>query len=256
MAARPQEVDPGQRFAALHKRGDPLILFNIWDPGSARIVAEAGARALATGSWSVAAAFGFADGEKIPLELVLENARRIVAAVELPVSIDFEGAYATSPAGVGGNTRRLCDTGAVGCNFEDGKIGSDGIHATDDQCARIAAMRAAAGTSFFINARTDLFLQGGAPAEVLMEEALERARAYAGAGASGFFVPGLADPVLIGRLCTACPLPVNIYMSAQTPSVADLARLGVARLSHGPGPYREMMGALRQAAQTVFGTES
>lgn len=239
-------------FAALHRAGDPLILFNAWDPGSAKAVAGAGARAIATGSWSVAAAFGFGDGEDMPLELALHNLRRIVAAVDLPVTLDFEGGYASDPAAVAANAQRVRDAGAIGCNFEDRVVGGGGLYPMEAHAARIAAMRAAVGEDFFINARTDLFLaskpdeHGG-----LIDEALERAQAYAAAGASGMFVPGLVDEGLIGAVCASSPLPVNVMAMPGTPPARRLAELGVARISHGPGPYRTAMDALAQAARTA-----
>jgi 2-methylisocitrate lyase-like PEP mutase family enzyme len=239
-------------FAALHRAGDPLILFNAWDPGSAKAVAGAGARATATGSWSVAAAFGFGDGEELPLELALDNLRRIVAAVDLPVTFDFEGGYATDPATVAANARRVREAGAIGCNFEDRVVAGAGLHPIDEQCARIGAMREAIGEDFFINARTDLFLASKSEEHgALMDQALERSRAYAAAGASGLFVPGLADEDLIGAVCASSPLPVNVMAMPGTPPARRLAELGVARVSHGPGPYRTAMDALAQAARTA-----
>ena len=111
-------------FAALHVPGDPLILYNIWDAGSAKAVAEAGAKAIATGSASVAGAHGYADAETLPLELAIAGVERIVAAVELPVTVDFEGGYAVEPELVGRNVAMLAEAGAVGCNFEDQVIGT------------------------------------------------------------------------------------------------------------------------------------
>src|SRR3954464_14174417 len=114
-------VMPGdfETFAALHVSGDPVILYNIWDVGSALAVVGAGAKALATGSHPVADAHGWPDGQNVPLDFALANAKRIVDAVELPISVDFEGAYSADPEEGGENVRRLADTGAVGCNFED-----------------------------------------------------------------------------------------------------------------------------------------
>ena len=148
-----------QRFAALHEPGNPVILYNIWDVGSALAVAGAGAKALATGSHPVADANGWPDGQQVPIDFALANARRIVDSTDLPVTVDFEGGYATEPDEVGGNVGRLADVGAVGCNFEDQVIGGEGVHPLDLQVRRIAAIRTAVGDSFFINARTDLFLK-------------------------------------------------------------------------------------------------
>jgi 2-methylisocitrate lyase-like PEP mutase family enzyme len=113
-------------FAALHVAGDPVILFNAWDAGSAKAVDAAGAKAIATGSASVAGAHGFSDAEALPIGLALANAARVVEAVALPVTIDFEGGYAVEPEGVAASMARLAATGAIGCNFEDQVIGGEG----------------------------------------------------------------------------------------------------------------------------------
>jgi 2-methylisocitrate lyase-like PEP mutase family enzyme len=241
-------------FASLHRPGDPLILFNAWDAGSAKIVAEAGAKAIATGSWSVAAAQGFADGEAMPLNLAVANTRRMADAVELPVTIDFEGGYAREPDRIAGNISALIDAGAIGCNFEDRIVGGDGLHDVEEQKARIAAIRGAADKAdlpFFINARTDLFLKSVPEEhEGHFEEALARGRAYAEAGANGLFVPGLGDEALIARVCAESALPVNIMVwPGVTPPPRRLAELGVARISHAGGPWRVAMKALAEAAR-------
>ena len=247
--------DKFDRFAALHVPRAPLVLFNIWDPGSAKAVAAAGTKAIATGSASVAMANGFADGEAVPLDLVLDNAARIAAAVDLPVTIDFEGGYAVEPDAVAANVARLAATGAVGCNFEDQLVGGEGLHPCAFQAERIAAIRAAAGPAFFINARTDIFLQASPDThdEVKVDAAIERAHAYAKAGASGFFVPGLANLDLLARVCWESPLPVNFMAFPGAPDAAAVAQAGVARISHGPFPYRAAMQGLEDAARAVLG---
>jgi 2-methylisocitrate lyase-like PEP mutase family enzyme len=241
-------------FAALHVPGDPLILFNAWDAGSARAVAEAGARAIATGSASVAAAHGRSDSEQLPIELALANAERVVAAVDLPVTIDFEGGYAVEPELVAANIRRLAESGAVGCNLEDQVVGGEGLYPTDRQCERIRAARAAAGESFFINARTDIFLKARPdPADqAMVDAALARADAYAEAGANGLFVPGLVDLGLFEQVCRSSPLPVNFLEYPGGPSAAEVAAAGAARISHGPFPYYRAMKLLKEAAEAVY----
>lgn len=248
------DSDKFRLFASLHRPGDPVILYNAWDPGSAKVVAEAGAPAIATGSFSVAAAHGFADREALPIELALGNAERIVAAVDLPVTIDFEGGYASDPEPLAANIARLAATGAIGCNFEDQVVGGEGLYPVERQAERIRAARSAAGADFFLNARTDIFLKAKAEThdEAKVGEALERAGAYAEAGASGFFVPGLVDLGLLERLCSACPLPVNFMALPGAPEAADVAAVGVARVSHAGGPYRVAMKALKEAAEAVY----
>jgi len=243
-----------QRFAALHVPGDPLVLFNAWDAGSAQAVAKSGAKAIATGSASVAMANGFGDGQKVPMDFALANARRIVGAVDLPVTVDFEGAYSDDPAEGARNIAKLAETGAIGCNFEDQVVGGVGLHPISLQAERIAAARQAVGSDFFINVRTDLFLK--APQEThdaaMLDEAIERVRAYAEAGASGFFVPMLGDLDMLRRLCGESPVPVNFMTYPGCPSNAEIAATGVARISHGPFPHMALMGQLEEAARAAL----
>ena len=239
------QSDRARAFAALHKPGTPVVLFNVWDAGGAVALQKCGAPAIATGSHGVAESLGFADGEQAPLDDVLYLVRRVVASVSLPVTVDFEGAYATDPAGAAANVIRLIEAGAVGLNIEDQVIGGTGLHAPQSQAARIAAIRAAAvarGMPLFINARTDLFLKAPATDHAaLVPEALARAALYQAAGASGFFVPGLVDPALLTAVVRGTPLPVNAIASPAQQPAATLASLGVARISHGPFPWRAAM---------------
>src|SRR6185503_5804946 len=154
----------------------------------------AGAKALATGSHPVCDASGYGDAQQVPLDYVFDNARRIVNSVDLPLTVDFESAYSTDPEEGAANVARLAETGAVGCNFEDQVIGGEGLHALDLQVRRIAAIRAAVGEEFFINARTDLLLKTQQHDDALIDRVIERGKAFADAGASGFFVPRLAEP--------------------------------------------------------------
>ncbi len=251
------QTDRASTFERLHKKGDPVVLYNIWDTGSAQAVAEAGAKAIATGSAPVAMAQGFADGQNFPFESALENARRIVAAVDLPVTMDLEGAYAEDPSGISENVQRALDTGVIGFNFEDQVVGTSDLYDPQVQARRVAAMRngcETAGIPAFVNARTDLFLK--APVEThdarMLDLAIERARVYADAGADGFFAPGLRDEALIGALCQATDLPVNIIALPSTPPTSRLAALGVARVSYGPVPYRMMLAWLQEQARTAL----
>jgi 2-methylisocitrate lyase-like PEP mutase family enzyme len=243
-------------FAALHVKGDPVILFNAWDAGSAKAVADAGATAIATGSWSMAGAWGYPDGEQIPLDAVCRVVERIVQSVDLPVSVDFESGYARGGEALEENVARIVETGAVGFNFEDQWVGQGVIYCTEEQVARIATARRGAdraGVPVFINARTDIFLRSDPVSHAgHVDEAITRAKAYADAGGNGFFVPGLRDESLIARVCEASPLPVNVLFHPELPPARRLAELGVARLSYGPRPWREMMAALTEAARAAF----
>jgi 2-methylisocitrate lyase-like PEP mutase family enzyme len=251
------QTERAQTFHALHVKGDPVVLFNIWDPGTAKIVAGAGAKALATGSAPVAMAFGYPDGEKMPLDLAIDNFRRIAEATDLPVSMDLEGGYGAEEATVAATVSRAIEAGAIGFNFEDQIVGTSGLHDTAVQAKRIAAAAdaiAKSGVPVFINARTDLFLKTKADGhdDALLAQAIERAKAYADAGAHGFFAPGLASEALIGRLVEAVALPVNIIALPHMPPKAKLAELGVARISYGPVPWRKMAAWLEAEARTAL----
>jgi 2-methylisocitrate lyase-like PEP mutase family enzyme len=241
-----------ETFAALHVPGNPIILYNIWDVGSALAVVAAGAQALATGSHPVADANGWPDGQRVPLDFALANAGRIVDAVELPVTVDFESAYAVDPEEAGANVARLAATGAVGCNFEDQVIGGEGLYPLDLQVRRIAAIRKAVGDQFFINARTDLFLKTQTYDDALVGQVVERGKAFADAGASGFFVPRLSDPRQIIRVVQEVPLPLNVIAFPSAPPKSEWANAGVARISHGPFPHRALMAKLTEMARDAI----
>ncbi len=238
-------------FGDLHVPGDPLILVNIWDAGSAKAVAAAGAKALATGSYGVAGAQGIADGEEFSLDAAIANLEHIVAATDLPISIDMEAGYGDDPAEVRRSVQRAYDAGASGINMEDRMPGEDQLLAPEIFAERLAA---AASTGLWINARCDVFRGGSAKldGETLVDQALKRAKKYADAGAGSLFVPFLSDARWIGAICDASPLPVNILRSPDGPSHAELASLGVARISHGHQPWAAAMNWLKGQAEQVF----
>ncbi len=253
----PTHQENTSRFRAWHISGDPIILYNIWDAGSAKAVASSGAKALATGSAPVAMAQGFSDGEQMPLDLALDNIRRIITAVDLPVTMDLEGGYGVETDAVAKTVSRAIATGIVGFNFEDQIVGGDGLHDINTQSRRIKAARNAAdldSASPFLNARTDIFLKAkpDTHSEAMLDDAIERAHAYEQAGADGFFAPGLADEKLIATLCEKINLPVNIIALPHVPPNDKLCELGVARISYGPVPYRQMIKALGEAAAKTF----
>lgn len=236
-----------EAFRALHLGGTPLVLFNIWDAGSAKAVALSGAKAIATSSWSVAAAHGFVDGERIPLESAVDNLRRIVCATELPVTVDIESGYGD----VGETIRLAIDAGAVGCNLEDSVPANGSLREIAEQRGRIREARKSADAAripLFINARTDVFMP---PGDKRIDEAIARSIAYAAAGADGIFAPGLEDIELISQLVEASPLPVNIMVGDRAPALRELAARGVARVSYGPRPYLHAIQALQVAARAA-----
>lgn len=244
------QTNKTEQFRALHVKGDPLVLYNIWDAGGAKALAEAGAKAVATGSWSIAAAHGFEDGETVPLDLVVQLVERIASTVELPLTVDFEGGYAAAPEQVAENVRRIVQAGAIGINFEDRIMQGEGLYTVQDQVERIQAIRQAAeqeGIELFINARTDLFL-GTDPSShsARIGDAIEREAAYKDAGADGFFIPGLTDQLLIQKIVDAVNLPVNVMMMGELTSIGSVADIGVSRASFGPRPYFNAMSDLKE----------
>jgi 2-methylisocitrate lyase-like PEP mutase family enzyme len=225
-------------FRELHAAPPPLVLANVWDVASAVVVASlAGCRAIATGSAGVAASLGYVDGERIPAAEMLDVVARIAAAVELPVTADLEAGYGDP----GATARAAWEAGAVGMNLEDGD-GPLGEHVE-----RVRASRAAA-PSLWINARADLFLAGRTD----VEEALARAAAYLAAGADSIFVPGVTEADTIGRLAAGIEAPLNVLATASTPPVAELERLGVARVSVGSGLMRVAAAETRRAAKEII----
>ncbi|MEY8739221.1 isocitrate lyase/phosphoenolpyruvate mutase family protein [Bacillales bacterium AN1005] len=249
--------DKAEQFHQYHVKGKPLVLVNVWDAGSAQTIQSTGAAAIATGSWSVAAAHGEQDGEALPFQLVLANLARITKSVDLPVTIDIEGGYGRSTSELKQNISQIMDHGAVGINIEDQLPTGEGLYTVTEQCLRLSAAREAAEQAdipLFINARTDLFLQQAPEQhnEALLNEAITRSQAYAEAGASGLFVPGLQQSQWIKKLCDQSPLPVNVMVTSPEPSPRQLAALGVARISYGPYPYLQVMEHLKGLGQRIL----
>jgi 2-methylisocitrate lyase-like PEP mutase family enzyme len=253
------QTDKAQRFAGLHVKGAPLLLYNAWDAGSAKAIVAAGAQAIATSSYSVAEAQGYRDGEVLPIAFAEQIVAQIAATVDVPVTADFEGGYSEDDRQLADNISRLLDRGVIGINFEDRVVKGSGLYSIDQQARRIAAIRKAAeqkGVDLFINARTDIFFEHSDDAAQVVGEAIDRAKGYGSAGASGFFIPGLVDEALIGRICEAVSLPVNVMIMDGVPSNARLTELGVARISYGPIPYLRAMEVLEQEAKATLNATS
>ena len=247
-------TDQVAAFRALHVPGDPLVLFNIWDAGSAKAVAKAGARAIATGSFGVAESQGFADGEGFPLQHALDVVESVVRSVDLPVTFDMESGYGATDEAVGRSAALAIAAGAAGINMEDRMPGETALLPVAEAAERIAA---AASTGLFVNARCDVYrgLKAENYGQHLIDAVLERAEAYAKAGAGGLFVPFLGDHTAIKTICAASPLPVNILWGPGRGTTAELAALGVARISYGHGPWAATMNWLSGQAKAVFAGE-
>ncbi|MFE3414647.1 isocitrate lyase/phosphoenolpyruvate mutase family protein [Streptomyces mirabilis] len=246
-------------FRALHIPGRPLVLPNAWDTASARLVEEAGAAAVATTSAGLAWDLGTADGDRLDRDRALGAVARVAAAVRVPVSADIESGYAKDAAGVGDTIRAVLAAGAVGVNIEDALYGREGagdggrgpLRPVAEQAERIAAARAAAdaaGVPLFINARIDTVLRGAGG----VEETLERAAAFLAAGADGIFVPGVVDPGTVKSLVAGVEGPLNVLAGPGAPSVAELAALGVARISMGSSIAQAAHAVVRRAARELL----
>lgn len=230
-------------FRALHAGPVPLILCNAWDAGSARMIRNQGARAIATTSAGMAWALGIADGNHLPAGLLLSAAAGIVQAVpDLPVSIDMEAGYSNDPAAVADLARHVVETGVAGINIEDG------TDVPDLLAAKIAAIRRAVGPSLFINARTDVYLRQLVPVESRVAEVIRRGEQYAAAGADGLFTPGLTDRSAIGAIAGGTGLPLNVMAVPGLPAAAELATLGVRRLSSGSALPQYLWGRVAALA--------
>jgi 2-methylisocitrate lyase-like PEP mutase family enzyme len=241
-------AEKARELLRLHTAPELLLLVNVWDVITARVVADTpGTRALATASHSIAAAHGYPDGEQIPRDLMITAVARIVAAVDLPVTADLEAGYGDA----GDAVSRAIDVGVVGANLEDQlKPLPDAVRAVE---AAVAA-GAKAGVPFVLNARTDAFIRAGdKDPEAVLADAIERGRAYLDAGASTFFVPGRLDEPTVTRLVEALGTQtVNVIGVPGSLSLATLQRLGVARVSYGPWSQNVALTALTTLAQDVY----
>jgi 2-methylisocitrate lyase-like PEP mutase family enzyme len=246
--------DRALAFRALHVPGRPLVLPNAWDAASARIVEDAGASAVATTSAGLAWALGVPDGDQLDRERALEALVRITATVAVPVSADIESGFAKDPEGVADTVRAVLAAGAVGVNIEDALYGGEGVlRPVAEQAERIAAARAAAdaeGVPLFINARIDTYLRGAGG----VDATLERAAAFRAAGADGIFVPGAVEPGTVKELADGIDAPLNVLVGPGAPPVAELAALGVARVSAGSSVALAAYAVVRRAARELLDT--
>jgi 2-methylisocitrate lyase-like PEP mutase family enzyme len=236
-------MSPG--FASLHAGPAPFVLPNAWDVASAAVLADAGFAAVGTTSLGVTAAAGLPDGAGAGKELTVALARAVVRVLTVPLTVDLEGGYSDDPAAVGRLVAELADIGVAGVNLEDGR--ADGTLRPTRAHARIVAAAAAAAPGVFVNARTDTFWLPGSGGPDPLSAAVERARAYADAGAAGIFVPGLWDLDGIGALAQEVRLPLNVLWRPGT-DVAAMGRVGAVRISTGSALYRTALSAAVAAA--------
>jgi 2-methylisocitrate lyase-like PEP mutase family enzyme len=244
-------------FRAMHHAPKVLLLPNVWDVASARIIEEAGFGALATTSAGIAFTLGYPDGQKISREEMLARVARIVGAVKVPVTADVEAGYGSRPQDAAETARGVIEAGTVGMNLEDGTDQPAQLVELSLQLEKIRAVREVAmksGVLLVLNARTDVYLeQIGAP-ETRYGETVRRLLAYRDAGADCVFAPGLRDPETISRLVRDVQCPLNILAGPGFPSVPELEKLGVARVSLGSAPMRATLGLVRRMAEELKST--
>ena len=249
------QAEKARKLLALHHGPRILVLPNVWDVASARIVEDAGFPAIATTSAGVANSLGYPDGQQISRDEMLEVVARIVRAVSVPVTADMEAGYGETPEDLAQTAIALIETGAVGCNIEDcPKEASGELFPVDLQQKKLRAMLAAGeklGVHLVINARTDVYLEGIGDPATRLERTAERLNAYREAGAESLFAPGVKDAETIGKLVRAVKGPLNILASLGALSVAELEKLGVARISCGSGPMRASMGLTSRIAKHI-----
>jgi len=253
--AKPNQSELARQFLALHDGHRTLLLPNGWDVASARIFEDAGFPAVATSSAGVAFSLGYPDGQKISRGEMLAVVHRIAEAVHIPVTADVEAGYGTKPEDAAETARQVIAAGAVGMNLEDAI--PDKPDALADLNLQIEKIRAVneiserAGIAFVLNARTDVFLAEIGAAETRLARAIERLNAYREAGAQSLFAPGVKDQETIAQLANGVRGPVNILATAGTPPLAELEKLGVARVSVGSGPMRATLGLTARIARQL-----
>lgn len=242
-------VEAAARFRALHAPGQLLVLPNVWDAASARLVEAVGGTALATSSAAVAWAHGAPDGERLPFDQLLAVTRDILRAVRVPVSVDLERGYGASAADVADAVRRLAALGVAGVNLEDG-IEPPEVLASKLSASREALQRE--GLDVFLNARTDVLLRRIVSGPQALDEVVRRAKRYVDAGCDGVFVPGLSTAEALARVVAEVQVPVNVWAAPTLPPVEQLKTIGVRRVSVGPRIALTALSAAKRDAEQVL----
>ena len=248
------QADKAEAFRSLHDRRRVLILPNAWDVPSARVFEDEGFPAVATSSAGMMVSLGYPDGEEIPKREFLSAVRRIASVLSVPLSADVVGGFGTDPEGVARSVRAVVKAGAVGINIEDFAHSSKKLFAVEKQEARLRALvrlRDAVKVPFVINARTDALRYAAGDDEEKLGEAIRRAQAYRDVGADCVYPMGLTDAPSISEFVRALDFPVNVMVRKGLPPVADLQRMGVARVSFGPSASYASMGLLHRASREV-----
>lgn len=248
-----------ETLRALHVPGRPLVLVNAWDAATASLIERAGASAVATSSAAAANALGYPDGGHIGRDRMLAAVAVIAAAVAVPATADLEAGYGDDPEDAAATARGVLAAGAVGLNLEDTAGGDSAtLLPIEGFVAKIAAVHAVAadtGVPLVLNARTDVFIGEVGEPESRLEHAIARGRAYIAAGADCVFVPAVTDSDLIAALVRELEGPVSVLATSSSPPLPELARLGVARVSVGSGPYRAALALTARIAAAAYERE-
>jgi 2-methylisocitrate lyase-like PEP mutase family enzyme len=233
------KAETAKNFHHLHDGPDVLLLPNAWDAGSARLMESLGAKAVATTSAGVAWTHGYPDGDVLPVRMLVATVVAIARTIRVPLTVDVEGGYSDDPAAVEETVARVVEAGAVGINIEDGSGAPDLLGLKIERAKRAGQHF---GIDLFVNARTDVYLRGLAPEGKRVAEVLRRAELYRNAGANGMFVPGLREPGEIRAVAADAGLPLNVMAWPGLQEAAELAQLGVRRLSAGSGISQALWG--------------
>jgi len=255
-----KQAEKAERFRKLHHGPQVLLLPNAWDVASARILEECGHPAIATSSAAVAYSLGYVDGQRISRDEMLEVAGRIARAADIPVTADLEAGYGTTPKEMADTVKAAIAAGIIGMNLED-ITGDDESSLVDLplQMEKIRAIREAAssaGVPFVLNARTDIYLMPIGPEATRFERTVERLRAYREAGADCLFAPGVYDLETIKKLVKAVEAPLNILANPACPSIPEMEKAGVARVSAGSGIMRAAMGLVQRIGREMLDERS
>ena len=249
-----QQSEKAEGFRALHDRRRVLILPNAWDVPSARVFEDVGFPAVATSSAGMMVSLGYPDGEEIPRREFDSAVARIARVLSVPLSVDVVGGFGGSPDDVVKSVEAVLKAGAVGINIEDSIHSEKRLLPVERQSAKLKALvrlRGSQSVPFVINARTDALRFAAGDGEAKMEEAIRRAEAYRDLGADCVYPMGLTDAESISRFVKALDFPTNVMVRSGLPPVAELRRLGVARVSFGPSASYAAMGLLKRASAEV-----
>jgi 2-methylisocitrate lyase-like PEP mutase family enzyme len=251
----PSQAEKAEAFRALHHGDHPLVLPNAWDVPSARVFEDAGFPAVATSSAGLMVSRGYTDGEEMPRRELVATIGRIAAALQIPLSADIVAGYGRGVSGTVATVKLVLSAGAIGINLEDKAPAGDRLLRSSLQVRKIQAIRQlgeSLGVRIVINARTDALRVGAKNPEEGMREAIRRAVAYRDAGADCVYPMGLTDGESIAKFVEELRCPINVMIRKGLPSIAELERLGVKRVSFGPSASYATMGLLKRASQELL----